>query len=87
MVSPYVYLLVEKDYPVRGFDAGSLVAYVRNGYSVYDTAEEAEEGRRRYDAYEEPGKTRVVGVKVKAFLPKKSAGGRRKGRTNETERS
>lgn len=71
-----MFILAEKEVPIRGMDAWYLADYLANGYSKYLTAEEAESGRQACDAYDEPGRTRVVGFRVKAFLPKKK--GKRK---------
>ena len=65
-----VYLLVEKGLKIRELDALYLLNYLHYGYSSYFSAEEAEEGRKNGDAYDEPGKTRVVGFKITPFLPK-----------------
>lgn len=71
-----LFVLADREDHVRDMDAWYLANYLENGYSVYDTAEEAEEGRQAGDAYDDPGGTRVVGFRVKAFLPKKK--GKRK---------
>lgn len=71
-----IYVLADREERVRDMSAWYLVNHVKNGYWTYDTAEEAEAGRQAGDAYDEPGRTRVVGFKVKAFLPKKK--GKRK---------
>ena len=52
-------------------DARWLMEYIRDGQSVYFTADGAEHGRQAGDAYDEPGKTRVVGFEMKPFLPPK----------------
>lgn len=57
-------------------NAWYLERYLDAGHSTYPTAEEAEAGRQAGDAYDEPGRTRVVGFRVRAFLPKKK--GKRK---------
>jgi hypothetical protein len=66
-----IYILADREDPVRIMDADYLVGYLENGFASYLTAEEAEEGRKRGDAYDDPGATRVVGFCVKPFLPKK----------------
>ena len=66
-----LFILADREDLVRGMGAWYLADYLENGYSAYDTAEEAEEGRQAGDAYDEPGRTRVVGFRVEAFLPKK----------------
>lgn len=71
-----VFILAEKETRVRDMSAWYLVGYLNNGYSTYLTAEEAEEGRQAGDAYDDPGRTRAVGFRVEAFLPKKK--GKRK---------
>lgn len=67
-----IFCLVEKDWKLRELDAFFLKNYIDAGYATYYTAEEAEEGRQRGDAYDEPGKTRVVGSRIIPFLPKKT---------------
>lgn len=71
-----IFILAEKEIPVRDMDAWFLADYLNDGYSKYPTAEEAEAGRKSGDAYDEPGLTRVVGFRIEAFLPKKK--GKRK---------
>ena len=66
-----IYVLAERDTPIRSIDADWLLSYLHYDQSVYDTAKEAEEGRQAGDAYDEPGKTRVVGIELKSFLPPK----------------
>ena len=66
-----IFCLVEKDWKLRELDAFFLKNYLDAGYATYYTAEEAEEGRQRGDAYDQPGKTRVVGFRIIPFLPKK----------------
>lgn len=70
-----IYILAEREDPVRTMDAGYLADYLESGFASYLTAEEAEEGRKRGDAYDSPGLTRVVGFRVTPFLPKKEKGG------------
>lgn len=65
------YCLVEKDVKIRNMDVKFLRSFLVNGYYIYPTAEDAENGRQRGDAYDEPGMTRVVGFSVSAFLPKR----------------
>ena len=72
-----IYVLAERDTPVRSMDATWLLGYLRYGLSVYFSAEEAEKGRQAGDAYDEPGRTRVVGIEIKPFLPKRKRRGRR----------
>ena len=66
-----VYCLIEPCEKIRDMDAATLVEYLDDGYAHYQSAEEAEEGRQNGDAYDEPGKTRVVGFKIIPFLPRK----------------
>lgn len=56
---------------MKRIDATWLLSYLHYDQSVYPSAEEAEEGRQAGDAYDDPGRTRVVGFEVKPFLPKK----------------
>lgn len=78
-----IFFLVEKDWKLRELDAFFLKNYLEAGYATYYTAEEAEEGRQRGDAYDEPGKTRVVGFRIIPFLPKKNKKKKTKEKTNE----
>lgn len=66
-----IYILADREDPVCIMDADYLAGYLENGFASYLTAEEAEEGRKRGDAYDSPGLTRVVGFRVTPFLPKK----------------
>ena len=66
-----IYCLVEREEKIRDLDAYYLIGYLENGYATYLSAEDAEEGRQRGDAYDNPAKTRVVGFKVTPFLAKK----------------
>lgn len=69
-----VYVLLERSRKmpeVKRRAANVLAGYASNGYRVYGTAEAAEAGRMAGEAYDEPWKTRVVGFRVEAFLPKK----------------
>lgn len=69
-----IFVLMERDRKVSDIDAHAateLAGHVADGRCTYATAEEAEEGRRNGDAYDDPGMTRVVGFRVEAFLPKK----------------
>lgn len=66
-----LFILADREDRVRDMDAWYLANYLGAGISVYRTAEEAEEGRQAGDAYDDPKLTRVVGFRVKAFLPKK----------------
>lgn len=66
-----IFCLVEKDMKIKDLDANYLNSYLKEGYSSYLCAETAEVGRRRGDAYDEPGRTRVVGFKIIPFLPPK----------------
>lgn len=76
MAQAEMFILADREDHVRDMGAWYLESYLNAGYSRYLTAEEAEEGRQAGDAYDEPGRTRVVGFRVKAFLPKKK--GKRK---------
>ena len=78
-----IFCLVEKDWKLRELDAFFLKNYIDAGYATYYTVEEAEEGRQRGDAYDEPGKTRVVGFRIIPFLPKKNKKKKTKEKTNE----
>ena len=71
-----LFILAEREIPVRGMDAWYLKMYLDAGHSVYATAEAAEAGRQAGDAYDDPKFTRVVGFRAEAFLPKKK--GKRK---------
>ena len=63
---------VEEKMPdLKRYAAEELMNQVEKGYATYPTAEYAEEGRKNGDAYDQPGRTRVVGFRVQAFLPKK----------------
>lgn len=66
-----IYCLVEREEKIRNLDACYLIGYLENGYSTYLSAGDAEEGRQRGDAYDNPAETRVVGFKVTPFLAKK----------------
>lgn len=67
-----LYVLAEREDKVRDMDAAYLLTYlVSDGYASYLSTEEAEESRQRGGAYDEPGRTRVVGFRVKPFLPKR----------------
>lgn len=72
-----IYVLAERNTPMKRIDARWLLGYLYFDQSVYFSAEKAEEGRQAGDAYDDPGKTRVVGFEIKPFLPKK---GKRRGR-------
>ena len=67
----YIYVLAEKETLLKSMGERWLMKYIRDGQSVYFTADGAEEGRQAGDAYDEPGKTRVVGFEMKPFLPPK----------------
>jgi len=67
-----IYMLVDKDVKLREIDAWYVHEYFDNGYATYFSATEAEQGRQNGDAYDEPGKTRVVGIKIMPFIPKKA---------------
>ena len=71
-----LFILADREDRVRDMDAWYLANYLGAGLSVYVTSEEAEAGRQAGDAYDDPKFTRVVGFRVKAFLPKKK--GKRK---------
>lgn len=66
-----IYCLVDRADHVRSLNVYDLMAHFENGYRTYLTAEDAEEGRQRGDAYDEPWRTKVVGFRAKAFLPEK----------------
>ena len=78
-----IFCLVEKAWKLRELDAFFLKNYLDAGYATYYTAEEAEEGRQRGDAYDQPGKTRVVGFRIIPFLPKKNKQKKTKEKKNE----
>ena len=67
-----IYCLMDVDEKLRDMDAATLCAYLDVGFAHYMSAEEAEAGRQNGDAYDEPGKTRVVGFRVVPFLPKRA---------------
>ena len=69
-----IYLLIEKDIRLKDMGVYDLYEHFENGYATYDTPEEAEEGRKRGDAYDDISRTRVVGFKVTPFLPKHKRG-------------
>ena len=75
-MAPELFMLVEKEARVRDLSVWYLVRALNSGHYTYPTAEKAEEGRQAGDAYDDPKLTRVVGFRVKAFLPKKK--GKRK---------
>lgn len=56
--------------------ARSILDFLDQGYRTYRTAEEAERGRLAHDAYDNPSDGRVMGFRVKPFLPKKERGRR-----------
>lgn len=66
-----IYVLAERTVPMKRIGAGWLLGYLHYDQSVYFSAEKAEAGRQAGDAYDDPGKTRVVGFEIKPFLPKK----------------
>ena len=66
-----LYVLAERSTPMKSIGAQWLLSYLHYEQSVYPSAGEAEAGRQAGDAYDEPGRTRVVGIEVKSFLPKK----------------
>lgn len=66
-----LFILAARATRVRDMGAPYLERYINAGYSTYPTAEKAEEGRQAGDAHDDPGLTKVVGFRVKAFLPKK----------------
>ena len=67
-----IYCLVEREMKISQMKHPLFFAeYIDNGYTCYSSAEEAERGRQNGDAYDDPGKTRVVGFRVTPFLPKK----------------
>ena len=76
MARTELFILADRETPVRNMDAEYLADYLERGFSSYPTSGEAEEGRKAGDAYDDPGGTRVVGFRIKAFLPKKK--GKRK---------
>lgn len=67
-----LFILAERGTRVRNMNARYLERYLNDGRVTYLTAEEAEAGRQAGDAYDEPGRTRVVGFRVGAFLPRKT---------------
>ena len=67
-----VYCLIETSIKICDVDATTLVEYLLDGHVNYLSADEADKGRRRGDAYDNPGMTRVVGFKIIPFLPKKA---------------
>lgn len=67
-----LFILAERGTRVRNMNARYLERYLNAGQVTYLTAEEAEAGRQAGDAYDEPGRTRVVGFRVEAFLPRKT---------------
>ena len=73
MKNDCIYCLVEKETKIVDMknDPMFLVDYVENGYSIYLSAEDADQGRLDGDAYDESGKTRVVGFRITPFLPKR----------------
>ena len=67
-----IYCLVEREMKISQMNHPLFLAkYLDNGYTYYYSAEDAERGRQNGDAYDDPGKTRVVGFRVMPFLPKK----------------
>lgn len=80
-----IYCLVEKEFKIRKLDAYYLYAYINDKNATYMSAEDAEEGRKNGDAFDEIGKTRVVGFRITPFLPKKRKNGRKAGRRNTSQ--
>lgn len=66
------YILVEKEVNVRDMDSHFLLRFLASGYKTYPTYDEAEAGRQSGDAYEDPSETRVIGISITPFLPKKT---------------
>jgi hypothetical protein len=72
MKNDCIYCLVETDTKIADMKHPLFfVDYIENGYSTYLSAEDAEYGRQAGDAYNEPGRTRVVGFRITPFLPKR----------------
>ena len=71
-----VYVLAERSTPMKRIGAQWLLSYLYYEQSVYGSAEEAEAGRQAGDAYDEPERSRVVGIEIKSFLPKRKRRGR-----------
>lgn len=65
------YILVEKEVNVRDIDSHFLLRFLASGYKTYPTYDEAEAGRQGGDAYDNPSETRVIGISITPFLPKK----------------
>ncbi len=66
-----IYCLIEVGHNVCDRDSRTLARYLSNGYVFFPSQEMAEEGRKNGAAYDEPGRTRVVGFRVAPFIPKK----------------
>lgn len=66
-----IYCLIEVGHKACDMDAMMLARYLSQGYVFFPSQEMAEEGRRNGAAYDEPGRTRVVGFRVTPFIPKK----------------
>lgn len=64
-----IYVLAERDRSIKLIDSYWLLNYLHYGQSIYHSAKDAEEGRQAGDAYDDPGKTRAVGIELKSFLP------------------
>lgn len=66
-----LFILAEKDHKVEDMDALYLERYINDGCATYQTASEAERGRKNGHAYDDPDETKVVGFEIKPFVPKK----------------
>lgn len=80
-----IYCLVEKEFKIRELDAYYLYAYINDKNATYMSAEDAEEGRKNGDAFDEIGKTRVVGFRITPFLPMKRKNERKNGKRNTSQ--
>ena len=65
-----IFILADVADKIADMDAAYLLNYLTEGYSKYLDAEEAEEGRQRGDAYDEPFLSKVIGFEVKPFVVK-----------------
>lgn len=66
-----LYIIFPKSCRIRGRNPVSLLREaIDAGWNIYCTAEGAELGRERRDAYENPGDGKVIGFEIHAFLPR-----------------
>lgn len=66
------FILVEREINLRAMDSDFIRKFLSDGHKVYPSYDDAEAGRQRGDAYDNPSATRVIGVNITPFLPKKT---------------